>query len=52
MMKDWMLLQQPEDVLILGGWVEQLEAAHARVNKFGTFFRNFVKFDGFGMVQI
>jgi hypothetical protein len=30
MMKDWMLLQKPEDVLILGGWVEQLEAAQAR----------------------
>jgi hypothetical protein len=52
MMKDWMLLQKPEDVLILGGWVEQLEAAQARVNKFGTFFRNFVKFDRFGMVRI
>jgi hypothetical protein len=30
MMKDWMILQRPEDALILGGWVEQLDAEQAR----------------------
>jgi hypothetical protein len=28
--RDWMLVQKPEDVLILGGWLEQLEAAQTR----------------------
>jgi hypothetical protein len=30
MLKDWMVVQRPEDVLMLGGWVEQLEAVQTR----------------------
>jgi hypothetical protein len=28
--ENWMVVQRPEDVLMLGGWVEQLEAVQTR----------------------
>jgi hypothetical protein len=30
MLKDWLLLRKPEDVLVLGAWMEKLELEHAR----------------------